>query len=146
MNVIKVMKFWKARKSNQGKGVGEEFKNESSRELVKQAWADFDNTEVDYDYEFINNELKSRPKDHRRNNSMMPIPKEISPEDGDEKNSDYEVQEEGEENINECGDVEAGKVFCAGFDAVYDKYCEQMLFFDHLQDQQLRELGITSLL
>nr|GMC51976.1 uncharacterized protein LOC109190249 isoform X1 [Ipomoea batatas] len=141
MNVVKVMKFWKSRKSNQGKGVREELKNESSRELVKSAWADFDSTEADDDNEFINNELRGGLKEHGRNNSMMPIPMEMSPEDGVEKNDNYEVQEEGEENISELGDLEAGKLFCAGFDAVYDKYCERMLCFDHLQVQQLRELG-----
>lgn len=140
MNVVKVMKFWKSRKSNQGKGVREELKNESSRELVKSAWADFDSTEADDDNEFINNELRGGLKEHGRNNSMMPIPMEMSPEDGVEKNDNYEVQEEGEENISELGDLEAGKLFCAGFDAVYDKYCERMLCFDHLQVQQLREL------
>lgn len=92
----------------------------------------------DDDDDFITNEVKRRLKELRRNSFMALIPEEdSSPEDDDE-----EYREEGGETSSSEGrDVEAlsCQKFWSGLDALYDRYCEQMLFFDRLSAQQLQE-------
>ncbi|KAL8466559.1 hypothetical protein ACS0TY_035573 [Phlomoides rotata] len=90
----------------------------------------------DDDDDFITNEVKRRLKELRRNSFMVLIPEEASPADEEEE------EEEGETISSEWRDVEAeGRQFWSGFDAVYDIYCERMLVFDRLSNQQLLELG-----
>lgn len=72
---------------------------------------------------------------------MVLIPEESAPED--EEADDEE--EQTNMNPGDWRDVEAeGRQFWSGFDAVYDKYSEQMLFYDRLHAQQLREFGNSS--
>ncbi|KAL0354368.1 UNVERIFIED_CONTAM: hypothetical protein Sradi_3883700 [Sesamum radiatum] len=67
---------------------------------------------------------------------MVLIPEETSPADEEEE------EEEGETSSSEWRDVEAeGRQFWSGFDAVYDIYCERMLFFDRSSSQHLLEVG-----
>ncbi|XP_062110899.1 uncharacterized protein LOC133822545 isoform X2 [Humulus lupulus] len=93
----------------------------------------------DDDDDFITNEVKRRLKELRRNSFMVLIPEEEScaeEEDGEEE------EEEGETSSCEWRDVEAeGRQWWGGFDALYDKYCERMLFFDRMSTQQLKENG-----
>ncbi|CAN0840189.1 hypothetical protein LINGRAHAP2_LOCUS2754 [Linum grandiflorum] len=95
----------------------------------------------DDDDDFITNEVKRRLKELRRNSFMVLIPEEESFPEGE----DAEEEEEAglEETI--CGewrDVEAqGRQWWGGFDAVYDKYCDRMLFFDRMSLLQLNENG-----
>ncbi|KAL3632173.1 hypothetical protein CASFOL_025157 [Castilleja foliolosa] len=89
------------------------------------------------DDDFIMNEVKMRLKELRRKSFMVLIPEETSPADEDD-----DEEEEGETSSSEWRDVEAeGRQFWSGFDAVYDVYCERMLFFDRLNSQQLLEIG-----
>lgn len=91
----------------------------------------------DDDDDFITNEVKRRLKELRRNSFMALIPEEdSSPEDDDE-----DREEEGETSSSEGRDVEAA--FWSGLDALYDRYCEQMLFFDRLSAQQLQEVSLV---
>lgn len=153
MDFLKAKKFRKAHKPKPENGTDdkpvphpEERKNEGGQELDKSAQVDSNNTEAeDDDDDFITNEVKRRLKELRRNSFMVLIPEETSPEDGEEDDDD-EGQDDTESNLNQWRDVEAeGRQFWSGFDAVYDKYCERMLFFDRLHDQQLREFGNTSM-
>ena len=93
--------------------------------------------EAEDDDDFITNEVKRRLKELRRNSFMVLIPEEDScPEEGEDE------EEEGETSSNEWRDVEAeGQQWWHGFDAVYEKYCERMLFFDRMSTQQLNEVG-----
>ncbi|KAH1143200.1 hypothetical protein GYH30_033747 [Glycine max] len=93
--------------------------------------------EAEDDDDFITNEVKRRLKELRRNSFMVLIPEEDSyPEEGEEE------EEEGETGSNEWRDVEAeGQQWWRGFDAVFEKYCERMLFFDRMGTQQLSEVG-----
>lgn len=92
----------------------------------------------DDDDDFITNEVKRRLKELRRNSFMVLIPEEEScPEEEEE-----EEEEEGETSSSEWKDVEEEvRQWWGGFDAVYDKYCERMLFFDKMSTQQLNESG-----
>ncbi|XP_031106043.1 uncharacterized protein LOC116010684 [Ipomoea triloba] len=151
MDFLKAKKFRKAHKPKPETGTDEkpvphpeERKNEGGQELGKPAQVDSNNVEAeDDDDDFITNEVKRRLKELRRNSFMVLIPEEASPEDGEEDDDDDdEEQDDTESNLNQWRDVEAeGRQFWSGFDAVYDKYCERMLFFDRLHDQQLREFG-----
>ncbi|XP_058728750.1 uncharacterized protein LOC131601051 [Vicia villosa] len=89
------------------------------------------------DDDFITNEVKRRLKELRRNSFMVLIPEEDSClEEGEDE------EEEGETGSNEWRDVEAeGQQWWRGFDAVYEKYCERMLFFDRMCVQHLSEIG-----
>ncbi|GFZ04410.1 DUF1666 family protein [Actinidia rufa] len=110
----------------------EEPKNENSEDLGKSVNVDpAAEAEDDDDDDFIMSEVKRRLKDLRKNSFMVLIPEESGLE-----------EEEGETSSSEWRDVEAeGQLEWFGFDAVYDKYCEQMLFFDRLIAQQLKKIG-----
>ncbi|KAJ7952078.1 Ribosomal protein L34Ae [Quillaja saponaria] len=92
--------------------------------------------EDDDDDDFITNEVKRRLKELRRNSFMVLIPEEEPcPEEEEE-------EEVGETSSSEWRDVEAeGQQWWRGFDAVFDKYCERMLFFDRMSLQQINEVG-----
>ncbi|KAE8658884.1 hypothetical protein F3Y22_tig00116965pilonHSYRG00047 [Hibiscus syriacus] len=94
--------------------------------------------EDDEDDDFITNEVKSRLKELRRNSFMVLIPEEeeeeLYPEDDE--------AEAGETSSSEWRDVEAeGREWWGGFDAVYEKYCERMLFFDRIIAQEVKNAG-----
>ncbi|KAA8540161.1 hypothetical protein F0562_024276 [Nyssa sinensis] len=142
MDFFKVRKFRKAHKPNPEKDSEdkpvqqpEEPKNENCDELGKSDNVDYATEPEDDDDDFITNEVKRRLKELRRNSFMVLIPEESCPEDEEE-------EEEGETSSSEWRDVEAGghPQWC-GFDSVYEKYCEQMLFFDRLSAQRLNEVG-----
>lgn len=144
MDFFKLKKFRNAHKPNP-KNVAqdepvphpEEPKNECGVDaLGKSVSVDSNNTEMeDDDDDFITNEVKRRLKELRRNSFMVLIPEETSPADEEEE------EEEGETSSSEWRDVEAeGRQFWSGFDAVYDIYCERMLFFDRSSTQHLREV------
>lgn len=104
----------------------------------KSANADALAESEDDDDDFITNEVKRRLKELRRNSFMVLIPEE---EPCPEEEEDEE-EGEGETNSTEWRDVEAeGRKWWSGFDAVYDQYCERMLFFDRMIVQQLNENG-----
>ncbi|KAJ8770885.1 hypothetical protein K2173_021800 [Erythroxylum novogranatense] len=68
---------------------------------------------------------------------MALIPEEDSCEEEDD-----EEEGEGETSSNEWRDVEAeGRQWWGGFNVVYEKYCDRMLFFDRMIVQQLVENG-----
>ena len=91
----------------------------------------------DDDDDFITNEVKRRLKELRRNSFMVLIPEEESCAEEEE-----DEEGEGETSPNEWRDVEAeGRQWWGGFDALYDQYCERMLFFDRMSVQQLTESG-----
>lgn len=154
MDFFKIKKFRKAHKPNpendsEDKPIPqpEEPKNENGDELGKSIdVVDTTVTEAaeDDDDDFIMNEVKSRLKELRRNSFMVLIPEESScPEEGDEE----EAEEEGETSSSEWRDVEAeGRQLWSGFDALYDEYCERMLFFDKLSAQQLKDIGNSLLI
>lgn len=146
MDFFKLKKFRNARKPNpnnvaQDQPVPEpdEPKNGSGDVLGKSVSVDANNTEMDDDDDdFITNEVKRRMKELRRNSFMVLIPEEASPADEEEE----EEEVEGETSSSEWRDVEAeGRQFWSGFDAVYDIYCERMLFFDRSSSQHLQEVG-----
>ncbi|KAF8407347.1 hypothetical protein HHK36_006475 [Tetracentron sinense] len=140
MDFFKVKKFRKAHKPNLEKDSEdkpvpplEELKNEDGDDLTNSAKAD-QATEIDDDEDddFIMNEVKKRLKELRRNSFLVLIPEEDScPE-----------EEEGETSWSESRDseVEGYQPWC-GFDTVYEKYCERMLFFDRMRAQQPHEAG-----
>jgi hypothetical protein len=98
----------------------------------------------DDDDDFITNELKRRLKELRRNSFMVLIPEE---ESCAEEEEEEEEEEEGETSSSEWRDVEAeARQWWCGFDTVYDKYRERMLFFDRMSTQQLDEVSKGSLL
>ncbi|KAK1577210.1 hypothetical protein Q3G72_019813 [Acer saccharum] len=69
---------------------------------------------------------------------MVLIPEEESCAEEEEE----EEEEAGETSSSEWRDVEAeGRRWWGGFDAVYEKYCEWMLFFDRMSEQQLNVAG-----
>ncbi|GLT61784.1 hypothetical protein SLA2020_344660 [Shorea laevis] len=154
MDFFKVKKFRKASKSDPEKdsednpvpqqqesvhenaavGGGGDGVNDLSKSTKTEPAVDIE----DDDDDFITNEVKRRLKELRRNSFMVLIPEEdeYCPED------DEEV-ETGETSSSEWREVEVqGRQLWAGFDAVYDKYCERMLFFDRMSAQpQLKETG-----
>ncbi|KAJ0985176.1 hypothetical protein J5N97_003532 [Dioscorea zingiberensis] len=90
----------------------------------------------DDDDDFITNEVKKRLKELRKNTFMVLIPEE-------EPDAEEEEEEEEEETSSSEwreSEVEDGYPWC-GFDTLYDKYCERMLFFDKMIAQQLQEAG-----
>ncbi|XP_057769460.1 uncharacterized protein LOC130989474 isoform X2 [Salvia miltiorrhiza] len=144
MDFFKMKKFRNAHKPNPKNVVQdqpvphpEEPKDECGDALGKSVSVDSNNPEVeDDDDDFITNEVKRRLKELRRNSFMVLIPEETSPADEEEE------EEEGETSSSEWRDVEAeGRQFWSGFDAVYDIYCERMLFFDRSSSQHLQEVG-----
>lgn len=146
MDFFKLKKFRNARKPNpnnvaQDQPVPEpdEPKNGSGDVLGKSVSVDANNPEMDDDDDdFITNEVKRRMKELRRNSFMVLIPEEASPADEEEEE---EEEVEGETSSSEWRDVEAeGRQFWSGFNAVYDIYCERMLFFDRSSSQHLQEV------
>ncbi|XP_028072010.1 uncharacterized protein LOC114274313 isoform X3 [Camellia sinensis] len=143
MDFFKVKKFRKAHKPNPEKDSEdepvpqpEEPKNDKGDEVGKPANVDPSAEAEDDDDDFITNEVKRRLKELRRNSFMVLIPEESGME-GEE-----EEEEEAETSSSELRDVEAeGQQPWCGIDAVYGKYCDQMLFFDRLSAQQLNEVG-----
>lgn len=113
-----------------------EVENEPGNEAEAEAEA-----EDDEDDDFITNEVKRRLKELRRNSFMVLIPEE----DGEEENDGDDVADdvaEEEEGSREWREVEAeARQWWGGFDALYDKYCERMLFFDRMSSQQLNDSG-----
>ncbi|KAM3308310.1 hypothetical protein P3S67_010054 [Capsicum chacoense] len=145
MDFFKVKKFRKVHKPVSEVDIEDkpvplpgEQKNENGN-VGKTVNVDSTNAELeDDDDDFITNEVKRRLKELRRNSFMVLIPEESTPEDED---ADDE-EEHANTNPSDWRDVEAeGRQFWLGFNAVYDKYSEQMLFYDRLHVQQLREFG-----
>ncbi|XP_061355958.1 uncharacterized protein LOC133300430 isoform X2 [Gastrolobium bilobum] len=144
MDFLKIKKFRKSQKADGEKDLAdkagpepEEPKpNNGCPDLCKSANAD-SAAEAEDDDDFITNEVKRRLKELRRNSFMVLIPEEDScPEEGEDE------EEEGETSSNEWRDVEAeGQQWWRGFDAVFEKYCERMLFFDRMSTQQLSEIA-----
>ncbi|XP_072973104.1 uncharacterized protein [Typha angustifolia] len=91
--------------------------------------------EEDDDDDFITNEVKRRLKELRKNSFMVLIPEEGYPEEEDD-----EEEEREESSSSEWRDSEVvnGHQWC-GFDSLYVKYCERMLFFDKVIAQLLKE-------
>lgn len=149
MDFLKVRKFRKSRKPNIEK-------EKEDKTLTQQDQARSENTVAgatdsakgdeieDDDDDFITNEVKRRLKELRRNSFMVLIPEE----DEEEEEGSYLDEDEGEDKCSiEWRDVVAeGLQWWGGFDAVYEKYCERMLFFDRLSSQQLKETGKRKLL
>ncbi|XP_052181408.1 uncharacterized protein LOC127794404 [Diospyros lotus] len=143
MDFFKVKKFRKAHKPNPEKDAEdkpvpqpEEPKDDKGDNLGKSTNADpaSEAEDDDDDDDFITNEVKRRLKELRRNSFMVLIPEEPGLED--------EEEEEGETSSAEWRDVEAEtQQSWFGLDAFYDKYCEQMLSFDRLSAQLLKEVG-----
>ncbi|XP_050225807.1 uncharacterized protein LOC126675244 [Mercurialis annua] len=150
MDFFKVKKFRKAHKPDPEKDSEvdkpvpqpDEVIEESGGNVVDKSVDPVSETEAeDDDDDFITNEVKKRLKELRRNSFMVLIPEEESCLEEDEE-GDEEV--EGETSSCEWRDVEAeGRKWWSGFDAVYDKYCERMLFFDRIMVQHLNEAVIT---
>ncbi|KAF2309202.1 hypothetical protein GH714_001163 [Hevea brasiliensis] len=151
MDFFKVNKFRKAHKPDLEKDLEdkpvaqpEEPKNDNAGgggggHVVgnKSANADAVAESEDDDDDFITNEVKRRLKELRRNSFMAIIPEEESCPEGEE---DEDEEGEAETNSSEWRDFEAeGRKWWSGFDTVYDKYCERMLFFDRMIVQQLKE-------
>jgi len=151
MDFLKVRKFRKSRKPNLEK-------EKEDKILAQQEQARSENTEAgvidsgkgdeieDDDDDFITNEVKRRLKELRRNSFMVLIPEEE--EEEEEESYLDEDDDDGEDKCSsEWRDVVAeGLQWWGGFDAVYEKYCERMLFFDRLSSQQLKETGKSFLL
>lgn len=147
MDFFKGRKFRKAHKPNpekdkEGEPVPqpEQMKNENGDDLGKSANPPDATPEMDDDDDddFITNEVKRRLKELRRNSFMVLIPEESGNEVEEE-----EEEEEGETSSSEWRDMDLEGRYSSwfGFDAVYDKYCERMLFFDRMSVQQLNEAG-----
>ncbi|KAL1319708.1 hypothetical protein HN51_064488 [Arachis hypogaea] len=144
MDFLKIKKFRKSQKADGGKDLvnkdvlePEEPKpNSGGPDQCKSVNAD-PVAETEDDDDFITNEVKRRLKELRRNSFMVLIPEEDScPEEGEDE------EDEGETSSNDWRDVEAeGQQWWRGFDAVYEQYCERMLFFDRMSTQQLNEVG-----
>ncbi|GAV90428.1 DUF1666 domain-containing protein [Cephalotus follicularis] len=145
MDFIKVRKFRKARKpkpelgledkpvqqivepKNENDNAGSDLNNKDRHDTVA-------NDIEDEDDDFICEEVRRRLKELKRNNFMVLIPEE------EESCPEEEQDEEGETSSTEWRDVEAeGRRWWGGFDSLYDKYCERMLFFDRMSAQQLNE-------
>lgn len=126
----------------------EESKDETVTDSGENASAaaaedDEDEDEDDDDDDFITNEVKRRLKELRKNSFMVLIPEEETcPEEGE---GEEEVEEESSSSEWRESQAEAGYNWC-GFDTLYNKYCERMLFFDKMSAQQLKETGILSFL
>lgn len=96
----------------------------------------------DDDDDFITNEVKRRLKELRRNSFMVLIPEEEEGSLGEDDDDDNDIGEGETCSNNEWRDVEAeGQQWWRGFDAVFEKYCERMLFFDRMSTQQLNEVS-----
>lgn len=147
MDFLKVRKFRKpSRKQNsekekEAKTLSQQQEQARSENTVAGVTDSAKGDEIeDDDDDFITNEVKRRLKELRRNSFMVLIPEE----EEEEEEESYLGEDEGEEDkcSSEWRDVVAeGLQWWGGFDAVYEKYCERMLFFDRLSSQQLKETG-----
>lgn len=144
MDFLKIKKFRKSQKGNGEKDLTDKAVPEPEEPKTNTGGPDQCKSEnadpageAEDDDDFITNEVKRRLKELRRNSFMVLIPEEDScPEEGEDE------EEEGETSSNEWRDVEAeGQQWWRGFDAVFEKYCEKMLFFDRMSMQQLNEIG-----
>lgn len=144
MEFLKIKKFRKSQKADGEKDLADKAVPEPEEPKLNTDCPDQCKSEnadsageAEDDDDFITNEVKRRLKELRRNSFMVLIPEEDSyPEEGEEE------EEEGETSSNEWRDVEAeGQQWWRGFDAVFEKYCERMLFFDRMGTQQLSEVG-----
>ncbi|PKA63938.1 hypothetical protein AXF42_Ash004948 [Apostasia shenzhenica] len=107
----------------------EALKDGSMESAPKTDAADGDLEEEDYDDDdFITNEVKRRLKELRKNSFMVLIPEESCLEEDVETSSSEWRESEVEEGYPPCG-----------FEALYSKYCERMLFFDKMIVQHLKE-------
>ncbi|KAK6911195.1 Protein of unknown function DUF1666 [Dillenia turbinata] len=148
MDFFKVKKFRKAHKPDPEKGsddkpgpLSDETKNENGDGLMTKSAADNGAADPvseveDDDDDFITNEIKRRLKELRRNSFMVLIPEEPCTEEEEEE------EEERKSSSSEWreSEIEHRHAYCC-FDAIYDKYCERMLFFDRMSAQQLKEAG-----
>ncbi|XP_019426103.1 PREDICTED: uncharacterized protein LOC109334669 isoform X1 [Lupinus angustifolius] len=144
MDFLQIKKFIKSHKAGGENNLADKAVPESeepkpnSGGLDRRKSANDDSvTEAEDDDDFITNEVKRRLKELRRNSFMVLIPEEEScVEEGEDED------EAGETISNEWRDVEAeGQQWWRGFDAVYENYCERMLFFDRMSTLQLDEVG-----
>ncbi|XP_041014468.1 uncharacterized protein LOC121257493 isoform X2 [Juglans microcarpa x Juglans regia] len=144
MSFFKVRKFRKAHKPDPEKDLEEkpvpqheEPKNGNvGDDLSKSSHADPVPEAEDEDDDFITNEVKRRLKELRRNSFMVLIPEEESCAEEEED------EEEREASSSDWRDVEAeARQWWGGVDALYDKYCERMLFFDRMSMHQVNEVG-----
>ncbi|KAJ1685689.1 hypothetical protein LUZ63_017079 [Rhynchospora breviuscula] len=109
--------------------------------------------EEDDDDDFITNEVKRRLKELRKNSFMVLIPEaaeEEADEEGGEEESSSSTARDRDGDWIDSAEVGSGFGFglgldglgaflLGGFDSLYDKYCERMLFFDRIIAQLLRE-------
>lgn len=144
MDLFKFRKFRKVHKPEPEKDLEdksvpqpEEPKSENGGDQDNSPKTDTCSDFEDDDDDFITNEVKRRLKELRRNSFMVLIPEEDSCAEEEE-----DEEEEGETSSCEWRDVEAeGRQWWGGFDAVYEKYCERMLFFDRMSSRQLNLAG-----
>lgn len=144
MDFLKIKKFRKSQKAGVEKDLVDKAVPEPEESKPNTGGPDQCKSEnvdscadAEDDDDFITNEVKRRLKELRRNSFMVLIPEEDSClEEGEDE------EEEGETGPNEWRDVEAeGQQWWRGFDAVFEKYCERMLFFDRMNVQHLSEIG-----
>lgn len=138
MDFLKVRRFRKSRKPNLEKEQEQARSDNTATGVTDSGKAD--EVEDEEDDDFITNEVKRRIKELRRNSFMVLIPEE----DEEEEQESYLGEDEGEEE--NCSSVwrdvvAEGLQWWGGFDAVYEKYCERMLFFDRLTSRQLKEIA-----
>ncbi|KAF2579320.1 hypothetical protein F2Q68_00003245 [Brassica cretica] len=138
MDFLKVRRFRKSRKPNLEKEQEQARSDNTATGVTDSGKAD--EVEDEEDDDFITNEVKRRIKELRRNSFMVLIPEE----DEEEEEESYLGEDEGEEE--NCSSVwrdvvAEGLQWWGGFDAVYEKYCERMLFFDRLTSRQLKEIA-----
>lgn len=84
--------------------------------------------EEEDDDDFITNEVKRRLKELRKNSFMVLIPEEEATPDDDNDNGDDTMEDTGLADVP--FGLEAFNAWLCGFDSLYDKYCQRMLFFD----------------
>ncbi|XP_039010140.1 uncharacterized protein LOC120138803 [Hibiscus syriacus] len=153
MDFLKVNKLRKFYKSGPEKGLEENDVPQPEEPKNVKCGGDIDlngsskaesaaaDVEDDNDDDFITNEVQRRLKELRRNSFMVLIP-----EEEEELYLEQEEAEAGETSSSEWRDVEAeGRQWWGGIDAVYEKYCERMLFFDWIIAQQIKNAGSTNL-
>ncbi|KAK8487387.1 hypothetical protein V6N13_093146 [Hibiscus sabdariffa] len=153
MDFLKVKKFRKVHKPDPEKGLEDNNVPQPEEPNNCNVGGDIDlngsskadpaaaEVEDDDDDDFITNEVKRRLKELRRNSFMVLIPEE----EEEELYLEDEEAEAGETSSSDWRDVEAeGRQWWGGFDAVYEKYCERMLFFDRIIAQQVKNTGSTN--
>ncbi|KAJ4897763.1 hypothetical protein Rs2_24557 [Raphanus sativus] len=146
MDFLKVRKFRKSRKTNLEKEQ-EQARSENNASVVTASGKADEVEDEEEDDDFITNEVKRRIKELRRNSFMVLIPEEDEEgEQEEEEEESYLGEDEGEDKCSSVWrDVVAeGLQWWGGFDAVYEKYCERMLFFDRLTSHQLKEIVAPS--